>query len=150
LPQRIGPLDLNEALFCRGLGPCGLCHKVVTWAGAYLVQVKPPCPLWLLSPWEEMVVAELPCPLEATKVAVAKLLPQYEQMVVAQLPCLLEVTEVAVVELLAQYEEMTIAKLLVEQEWHVHVPQVMTLVFDLIVYVVSVAISAHLRKFCVG
>jgi hypothetical protein len=88
--------------------------------------------------------------LEATKVAVVKLLPQYEQMVVAELPCLLEATEVAVAELLAQYEEMTIAKLLVEQEWHVHVPQVMTLVFDLIVYAVSVAISAHLRKFCIG
>jgi hypothetical protein len=27
--------------------------------GAYPIQVKPPCPLGLLSQWEEMVVAEL-------------------------------------------------------------------------------------------
>jgi hypothetical protein len=33
LPQRTGPLDLNETLFCRGLGPCGLCHKEMTRAG---------------------------------------------------------------------------------------------------------------------
>jgi hypothetical protein len=32
----------------------------------------------------------------------------------------------------------------------VHVPQVMTSVFDLIVYATSVAISAHLRNFCAG
>jgi hypothetical protein len=32
----------------------------------------------------------------------------------------------------------------------VHVSQVTTSVFDLIVYAVSVVISAHLRKFCVG
>jgi hypothetical protein len=47
-PQRIGPLDLNEALFYRGLGPRVLCHKEMTRAGAYLVQVKLFCPLWLL------------------------------------------------------------------------------------------------------
>jgi hypothetical protein len=46
--------------------------------------VKLPCPLWLLSQWEEMVVAELPCPLEATEVAIAKLLAQYEAMVVTE------------------------------------------------------------------
>jgi hypothetical protein len=32
----------------------------------------------------------------------------------------------------------------------VHVPQVMTSVFDLIVYAGSVVILAHLRNFCVG
>jgi hypothetical protein len=32
----------------------------------------------------------------------------------------------------------------------VHGPQVMTLVFDLTIYVASMGISAHLRKFCVG
>jgi hypothetical protein len=35
LPQRIGLLDLNESLFCKGLGPSGLCHKemmVVDWS----------------------------------------------------------------------------------------------------------------------
>jgi hypothetical protein len=35
LPQRTGLLDLNETLFCRGLGPGGLCHKemtVVDWS----------------------------------------------------------------------------------------------------------------------
>jgi hypothetical protein len=26
---------MNEALFCRGLGPCGLCHKEMIRAGAY-------------------------------------------------------------------------------------------------------------------
>jgi hypothetical protein len=112
--------------------------------------VKLSCPLWLLSQWEEMAVAKLPCPLETTEVAVVKLLAQYEEMAVAELPCPLEATEVVVVELLAQYEEMTVAELLVEQEWQVHVPQVMTSVFDLIVYIASVAISPHLRKFCVG
>jgi hypothetical protein len=55
--------------------------------------VKLPCPLWLLSQWEEMVGAELPCPLEATEVAIAKLLAQYEAMVVAE-----------------------------QEEWQVHVP----------------------------
>jgi hypothetical protein len=30
LSQRTGPLDLNESLFCRGLGPHGLCHKEMT------------------------------------------------------------------------------------------------------------------------
>jgi hypothetical protein len=33
LSQRSGPLDLNEALFHRGLGPRGLCHKEMTRAG---------------------------------------------------------------------------------------------------------------------
>jgi hypothetical protein len=32
LPQRTGPLDLNETLFCRGLGPRVLCHKEVAVA----------------------------------------------------------------------------------------------------------------------
>jgi hypothetical protein len=35
LPQRTSLLDLNESLFCRGLGPGGLCHKemtVVDWS----------------------------------------------------------------------------------------------------------------------
>jgi hypothetical protein len=27
LPQRIGSLGLNDYLFCRGLGPGGLCYK---------------------------------------------------------------------------------------------------------------------------
>jgi hypothetical protein len=54
--------------------------------------------------------------------------------------------EVAVAELLAQYEEMAFVELLVDQEWQVHGPRVMTLVFDLTVYAASVAISAHLRK----
>jgi hypothetical protein len=142
-------------------------------AGAYPVQVKLSCPLWLLSQWEEMAVAELPYhleatevavaellaqyekmavaglpyPLEVTKVAVADLLAQYEEVTVAELPCHLEATKVVVAELLAQYEEMTIAELLVEQEWQVHVQQVTMSVFDLIVYSTSVAISTHLRKF---
>jgi hypothetical protein len=69
----------------------------MTRAGAYPLQVKLPCPLWLLSQWEEMTVAELPWSLEATKVVVA--------------------------ELLAQYEEMAVAELLVEhEEWQVHIP----------------------------
>jgi hypothetical protein len=97
-----------------------------------------------------MIVAELPCSLDVTEVTVAELLSQYEEVVVAELPHPLEATEVAVAELLTQYEEMTVAKLLIEQAWQVHVPQVMTSVFDLIVYAVSVVISAHLRKFCVG
>jgi hypothetical protein len=45
LPQIIALLDLNEAMFCRGLGPCGLCHKEMMRAGTYPVQVKLPCPL---------------------------------------------------------------------------------------------------------
>jgi hypothetical protein len=108
LPQRTGLLDLNEALFCRGLGPRGLCHKEMTRAGAYPIQVKLPCPLGLLSQWEEMTAAKLPCPLEATEVVVAELL-------VAE--------DIAVVELLSQYEEMVVAELLVDQEeWQVHGP----------------------------
>jgi hypothetical protein len=173
LPQRIGPLDLNEALFCRGLGSRVLCHKEMTKAGAYPVQVKLSCPLWLLCQWEEMAVVELPCHLEAIEVAVAELLAQYEEIAVAEFPCPLEVaiaellaqyeevtvaelrcpleaTEVAVVELLAQYEEMAVVELLVEQEWQVHLLQVTTSVFDLIVYATSVVISAHVRKFCIG
>jgi hypothetical protein len=69
LPQRTGLLDLNEALFCKGLGPRGLCHKEMMREGAYPVLVKLPCPLGLRSHVEEMAVVELPCPLEATKVA---------------------------------------------------------------------------------
>jgi hypothetical protein len=69
--------------------------------GAYPVQVKLSCPLLLLSQWEEMAVAELPCPLGATEVVVVELLAQYEEMAVAELPCPLEVTGVAVAELLA-------------------------------------------------
>jgi hypothetical protein len=45
LPQRTGPLDLNETLFYRGLGTCVLCPKEMTRAGAYPVQVKLSCPL---------------------------------------------------------------------------------------------------------
>jgi hypothetical protein len=87
-----------------------------------------------------MVVAEHPCTLEATEMAVAELLAQYEEMAVVKLPCPLEATKVVVAELLAQYE-MTVAELLVEQEeWQVHVPQVMMSVLDLIVYATSVAI----------
>jgi hypothetical protein len=72
-------------------------------------------------------------------------------VVVVKLPYPLETTEVAVVELLAQYEEMVVVELLVDQkEWQVHVPQVMTSVFDLTVYTASMAISAHLRKFHAG
>jgi hypothetical protein len=36
LPQRTGPLDPNEALFYKGLGPRGLCHKEMMRVGAYL------------------------------------------------------------------------------------------------------------------
>jgi hypothetical protein len=134
LPQRTSLLDLNEALFCRGLGPHGLCHKEMMRAGAYPVQVKLPCSLGLLSQWEEMAAMKLPCHLEATEVVV-------DELLVAE--------EIAVAELLSQYEEMVVAELLVDQEeWQVHGPQVMTLVFDLTVYCVSVGISAHLRKFC--
>jgi hypothetical protein len=35
LSQRTVPLDLNDSLFCRGLGPHGLCHTemtVVDWS----------------------------------------------------------------------------------------------------------------------
>jgi hypothetical protein len=150
LPQRTGPLDLNKALFCIGLGPHGLCHKEMMRAGAYPIHVKLSCPLWLLYQWEERAVVELPCPLEVTEVVIAELLAQYEEMAIAELPCPLEVTEVVVVQLLAQYEEMTVAELHVEQEWQVHVLQVTTSVSNLIVYTASVVISAHLRKFLVG
>jgi hypothetical protein len=102
-------------------------------AGAYPVQVKLPCPLGLLSQWEEMEATKLPCPLEAIEVVIAELL-------VAE--------EIAVVELLSQYEEMAVVELLVDQEeWQVHGPQVMMSVFDLTVYAASVGISTHLRKF---
>jgi hypothetical protein len=44
-------------------------------------------------------------------------------MVGAELPCPLEATEVAIAKLLAQYEAMVVAEQLVEQEeWQVHVP----------------------------
>jgi hypothetical protein len=85
LPQRTSMLDLNEALFCRGLGPRGLCHKEMTRVGAYPVYVKLPYSLGLLSQWVEMAVVELPCPLEVTEVVVAELLAQYEEMAVAEL-----------------------------------------------------------------
>jgi hypothetical protein len=85
----------------------------------------------------EVAVAKLPCPLEMTEVTVAKL------------PYSLEMTKVPVVELVAQYEEMAFVELLVDQkEWQVHVPQVMTSLFGLIVYAASMVISAHLRKIC--
>jgi hypothetical protein len=107
------------ALFCRGLGSRGLCHKEKMRAGAYPVHVKLPCPLGLLSQWEELAATELPCPLEAT--------------------------QVAVVQLLAQYENMIVAELLVDQEeWQVHGPQVMMLMFDLTIYAASRGISSHL------
>jgi hypothetical protein len=87
----------------------------------------------------EVAIAKLPCPLEMTEVTVAKL------------PYSLEMTKVAIVELVAQYEEMAFVELLVDQkEWQVHVPQVMTSLFGLIVYAASVVISAHLRKICTG
>jgi hypothetical protein len=35
LPQRTVPLDLNEALFCTGLGPHELCHEEMGRVGAY-------------------------------------------------------------------------------------------------------------------
>jgi hypothetical protein len=80
----------------------------MTRAEAYPIQVKLPCPLGLLSQWEEMTAVKLPCPLEATEVVVAELL-------VAE--------DIAVVELLSQYEEMVVAELLVDQEeWQVHGP----------------------------
>jgi hypothetical protein len=86
-----------------------------------------------------MAVAEVACPLEMTEVAVAKV------------SCPLEMTEVAVTELLAQYKEMVVAGLFVDQkEWQVHAPQVMMSVFDVTVYMASVVISAHLRKFHTG
>jgi hypothetical protein len=85
LPQRTSPLDLNQTLFCRELGPRGLCHKEMTSVAAYPVQVKLPCPLGLLSQWEEMAVVELHCHLEVTEVVVVQLLAQYEEMAVAKL-----------------------------------------------------------------
>jgi hypothetical protein len=39
LPQRIGSLDLNESLFCRGLGPGGLCHKEMMVDGQLVLVV---------------------------------------------------------------------------------------------------------------
>jgi hypothetical protein len=88
-----------------------------------------------------MIVIELPCPLESTMT----------EVVVAKLPCPLETMEVAVVELLSPYDEMAVVELLVEQkEWQVHGPRVTTSVFDLTVYVASVVISSHLRKFRAG
>jgi hypothetical protein len=39
--------------------------------GAYPVQMELPCPLGILSQWEEVAAAELSCPLETTEVAVA-------------------------------------------------------------------------------
>jgi hypothetical protein len=59
-----------------------------------------------------------------------------------------ETTKVAIAELLAQYEEMAVAEwkvLVYQKEWQVHCLQVMTLVFDLTVYVASIVISAHLK-----
>jgi hypothetical protein len=47
--------------------------------------VKLRCPLGLLSQWEEMAVAELPCPLEVIEVVVVEFLAQYEEMAVAEL-----------------------------------------------------------------
>jgi hypothetical protein len=35
IATRTGSLDLNEALFCRGLGPHGLCHKEKMRVGTY-------------------------------------------------------------------------------------------------------------------
>jgi hypothetical protein len=57
----------------------------MTRIGAYPAQVKLPCPLGLLSQWEEMAVAELRCPLEAIEVTVVELLTQYKEMAVAEL-----------------------------------------------------------------
>jgi hypothetical protein len=54
-------------------------------AGAHPIQLKLPCPLGLLSQWEEMEVAELPCPLEVTKVDIVELCAQYEEMAVIEL-----------------------------------------------------------------
>jgi hypothetical protein len=78
LLQKTGPFDLNKALFYRGLGPCVLCQKEMTRAGAYHVQVKLSCLLWLFSQWEKMAVVKLPYHLEVTEVAVVELLAQYE------------------------------------------------------------------------
>jgi hypothetical protein len=44
--------------------------------------VRLPCPLGLLSQWEEMAAVKLPCPLEATEVVVAELLAAEEIAVV--------------------------------------------------------------------
>jgi hypothetical protein len=88
LQQRTGPLDLNEALFCTGLGPHELCHEEMRMVGAYLVQVKLPCPLWLLSQWglfvvEDMAIAELL--VDQEELAVAELLVDQEELAVAEL-----------------------------------------------------------------
>jgi hypothetical protein len=48
--------------------------------GAYPVQVKLPCPLGLLSQWEEMVVAEL---FVAEDMTIADLLYHYAELAVA-------------------------------------------------------------------
>jgi hypothetical protein len=93
LPQRIGQLDLNEALFCKGLGPRELCHEEMRRVGAYLIQVKLPCPLGLLSQWGLFVAKDM---------AIAKLLVDQE--------------ELAVVELLVDQEELAVAELLVDQD----------------------------------
>jgi hypothetical protein len=86
--------------------------------GAYPVQVKLPCPLGLLSQWEEMVVAEL-----------------------------FVAMDMAIADLLYHYAELAVADLLVDQkEWQVHGTQVTRSVFDLTVYATSVGISGHLRK----
>jgi hypothetical protein len=78
----------------------------MTRAGAYPIQVKLPCPLGLLSQWDEIAAMKLPCHLEVTEVAIAELL-------VAE--------EIVDAELLSQYEEMAVAELLVDQEeWQVH------------------------------
>jgi hypothetical protein len=56
--------------------------------GAYLVQVKLPCPLGLLSQWglfvaEDMVIAELL--VDQEELAVAELLVDEEELAVAEL-----------------------------------------------------------------
>jgi L-ribulose-5-phosphate 3-epimerase UlaE len=85
-----------------------------------------------------MAVTELSRPLELETMEVA----------IMKLPCHFETTKVAIAELLAQYEEMAVAEwkvLVYQKEWQVHCLQVMTLVFDLTVYVASIVISAHLK-----
>jgi hypothetical protein len=84
--------------------------------------VKVLCPLGLLSQWEEMAVVKL-----------------------------LVAEDMAITDLLSQYEELAVAELLAyQEEWQVHGPQVMRSVFDLTVYIASVGISGHLRKFHIG
>jgi hypothetical protein len=84
LPQRTGPLDLNEALFCTGLSPHELCHEEMRRVGAYPIQVKLPCPLGLLSQWglfaaEDMAIVELL--VDQEELAVAELLIDQELVV---------------------------------------------------------------------